>query len=186
MTLAKHWRHILGMKWQICSFAYGAAEGNGRMAQRLYQDRLPNWRLPHHSTFASKHQRLRDITVKTHAELGRPCINLTLLFGRPCIDNYTSIFGINSRQCAQATGIYSALSASLWWRASAPRIVFYTDEILFNGENTITANIIFFLQEEARMQQLSKATSKKFSLMCELVCPTSVRRLCLDLSTETL
>jgi hypothetical protein len=40
--------------------AYGAADGNVRMAQRLYQERLPSRRLPHHSTFASINRRLRE------------------------------------------------------------------------------------------------------------------------------
>jgi hypothetical protein len=40
--------------------ACGAAEGNGRMAQRLYQERFPNRRLPHHRTFASINRRLRE------------------------------------------------------------------------------------------------------------------------------
>jgi hypothetical protein len=30
--------------------SYDAADGNGRMAQRLYQERFPNQRIPHHST----------------------------------------------------------------------------------------------------------------------------------------
>jgi hypothetical protein len=33
--------------------AYGAADGNGTVAQRLYQERFPNRWIPHHSTFAS-------------------------------------------------------------------------------------------------------------------------------------
>jgi hypothetical protein len=40
--------------------ACSAADRNGRMAQRLYQERFPNRRLPHHSTFASINQRLRE------------------------------------------------------------------------------------------------------------------------------
>jgi hypothetical protein len=40
--------------------AYGTAEENGRMAQRLYQERFPNRRLPHHSTFASINRQLRE------------------------------------------------------------------------------------------------------------------------------
>lgn len=39
---------------------YGEARGNGMEAQRLYQERFPNRRHPHHATFASIHQRLRD------------------------------------------------------------------------------------------------------------------------------
>jgi hypothetical protein len=40
--------------------AYSAADGNGRMAQRLYQERFPNRWNPHHSTFASINRRLRE------------------------------------------------------------------------------------------------------------------------------
>jgi hypothetical protein len=40
--------------------AYRAADGNGRMAQRLYQERFPNRRISHHSTSASINQMLRE------------------------------------------------------------------------------------------------------------------------------
>jgi hypothetical protein len=41
-------------------FAYGAADGNDRTAQQLYQERFPNRRIPHHSMFASINRRLRE------------------------------------------------------------------------------------------------------------------------------
>jgi hypothetical protein len=40
--------------------SYGAADGNGKIAQRLYQERFPDRRIPHHSTFASINRRLRE------------------------------------------------------------------------------------------------------------------------------
>jgi hypothetical protein len=40
--------------------AYSAEDGNGRMAQRLYQERFPNRWLPHQSTFAYINRRLRE------------------------------------------------------------------------------------------------------------------------------
>jgi hypothetical protein len=39
---------------------YSAADGNGKMAQQLYHERLPNRRLLHHSMFASINRRLRE------------------------------------------------------------------------------------------------------------------------------
>lgn len=39
---------------------YGAANCNGREAQRLYQERYPNRRLPSHQTFATTYRRLRE------------------------------------------------------------------------------------------------------------------------------
>ena len=38
--------------------AYGATFTSGCAAQRLYQDRYPNHRIPHHTTFSSIHRRL--------------------------------------------------------------------------------------------------------------------------------
>ena len=38
--------------------AYGATFTNGRAAHWLYQDRYPNCRIPHHTTFPSIHRRL--------------------------------------------------------------------------------------------------------------------------------
>lgn len=39
---------------------YGVAEGNGRAAQRLYEERFPNRRTPSHTIFARVDQRLRE------------------------------------------------------------------------------------------------------------------------------
>lgn len=39
---------------------YGAADCNGRTALRLYQERFPNRRAPHHTIFARLHRRLRE------------------------------------------------------------------------------------------------------------------------------
>ena len=39
---------------------YGAANCNGRAAQRLYQQRYPGRRIPHHSIFESIHRHLRE------------------------------------------------------------------------------------------------------------------------------
>ena len=37
---------------------YGATFTTGRAAHRLYRDRYPNRRIPHHTTFSSIHRRL--------------------------------------------------------------------------------------------------------------------------------
>ena len=39
---------------------YGQANGNARLAARLYQDRFPNRHVPDHRYFANLHQRLRE------------------------------------------------------------------------------------------------------------------------------
>lgn len=39
---------------------YGAANGNGRGASRLYADRFPGRQQPHHTTFAAVHRRLSE------------------------------------------------------------------------------------------------------------------------------
>nr|CAI5824613.1 unnamed protein product [Callosobruchus analis]CAI5855565.1 unnamed protein product [Callosobruchus analis]CAI5861025.1 unnamed protein product [Callosobruchus analis] len=39
---------------------YGEAKNNGRQAVRLYVQKFPNRRIPHHSTFASIEMRLRE------------------------------------------------------------------------------------------------------------------------------
>lgn len=39
---------------------YGLAQGNGRAAHRLYTERFPMRRAPHHTLFARLHQNLRE------------------------------------------------------------------------------------------------------------------------------
>lgn len=39
---------------------YGEARGNGRQARRIYEQRYPNRRHPHHTTFAAIHRRLGE------------------------------------------------------------------------------------------------------------------------------
>lgn len=41
-------------------FVYGLANGNGREAQRLYQQRFPMRSLPHYQFFTRIHNRLRE------------------------------------------------------------------------------------------------------------------------------
>lgn len=41
-------------------FTYGKANGNGHLAQRIYEETYPGRQIPHHTTFASVFQRLRD------------------------------------------------------------------------------------------------------------------------------
>jgi len=50
-------------------FVYGKADGNGRLAQRIYEETYPNRTIPHHSTFASVFHRLRGTG---HFEVKRP------------------------------------------------------------------------------------------------------------------
>lgn len=40
--------------------AYGSADCNGHEARRIYQERYPDRRSPHHETFATTYRRLRE------------------------------------------------------------------------------------------------------------------------------
>lgn len=40
--------------------AYGRADGNAREAQRVYRERYPDRRVPHHDTFSRTYRRLRE------------------------------------------------------------------------------------------------------------------------------
>lgn len=52
---------------------YGLSAGNALKARRLYQDRFPGRRIPHHTTFCSIDRRLREYgSFKLHRECGRP------------------------------------------------------------------------------------------------------------------
>jgi hypothetical protein len=44
----------------VMHLVYGGAQGNGREAQRIYQERYPQQQLPHHTMFASIDRRLRE------------------------------------------------------------------------------------------------------------------------------
>lgn len=41
-------------------FVYGLARGNARAAQRKYQNRYPNRRVPNHTVFARVYRRARE------------------------------------------------------------------------------------------------------------------------------
>jgi hypothetical protein len=41
-------------------FMYGKANGNGRLACRMYQESFPNRQIPHHTTFAAVYRRLSE------------------------------------------------------------------------------------------------------------------------------
>jgi hypothetical protein len=52
---------------------YGEAQGNGRAARRLYEERFPGRRMPAHTMFARVVQRLRDtgcLKVNKHDDGG--------------------------------------------------------------------------------------------------------------------
>ena len=57
----------------ICTLSMDLADGNGREAARLYQERYPNRRLPDHRTFARIHQRLLETgSFSRRSSEGRP------------------------------------------------------------------------------------------------------------------
>lgn len=41
-------------------FVYGRADGNSRLAQRMYRESYPDRRVPHHTTFSNTFRRLRE------------------------------------------------------------------------------------------------------------------------------
>jgi hypothetical protein len=56
------------------NLVYGEARGNGREAQRIYQEHYPQRQLPHCTTFASIDRRLREygsLEINKHTA-GRP------------------------------------------------------------------------------------------------------------------
>ncbi|KAI4466765.1 oxysterol-binding protein-related [Holotrichia oblita] len=60
---------------------YGAAQCNGKEAARLYEQRYPARRQPHHTTFASIHRRLRESgNLKRLGGSGRPRTACTVQF----------------------------------------------------------------------------------------------------------
>ncbi|KAI4471479.1 helix-turn-helix domain [Holotrichia oblita] len=61
--------------------AYGAAQCNEKEAARLYEQRYPARRQPHHTTFASIHRRLRESgNLKRPGGSGRPRTACTVQF----------------------------------------------------------------------------------------------------------
>nr|CAH7748736.1 unnamed protein product [Callosobruchus chinensis] len=68
---------------------YGEAKNNGRQAVRLYEQKFPNRRIPHHSTFASIEMRLRETgnlrTKRNNA--GRPRTTRTVRIEEAILNN---------------------------------------------------------------------------------------------------
>lgn len=48
--------------------AYGRANCNAREARRIYQERYPDRRIPHHETFSTTYRRLRETGNLHHQE----------------------------------------------------------------------------------------------------------------------
>ena len=55
-------------------FVYGAAEGSGRRAQRMYHDSFPQRRCPHYRTFSAIHDQLGNTgtLMVSRRNAGRP------------------------------------------------------------------------------------------------------------------
>nr|CAH7751268.1 unnamed protein product [Callosobruchus chinensis] len=68
---------------------YGEAKNNGRQEVRLYEQKFPNRRIPHHSTFASIEMRLRETgnlrTKRNNA--GRPRTTRTVRIEEAILNN---------------------------------------------------------------------------------------------------
>ncbi|GFX91232.1 hypothetical protein TNCV_1246471 [Trichonephila clavipes] len=50
---------------------YGTADCKGHATRKLYQERYPNWRIPHRTTFGSVNRRLLEIGSLTKAKMNR-------------------------------------------------------------------------------------------------------------------
>nr|CAI5834537.1 unnamed protein product [Callosobruchus analis] len=93
---------------------YGEAKNNGRQAVRLYEQKFPNRRIPHHSTFASIEMRLRETgnlrTKRNNA--GRPRTTRTVPIEEAILNNLLERPSLSTRTIGKSIN----LSNSIVWR----------------------------------------------------------------------
>ncbi|EZA62141.1 hypothetical protein X777_03748 [Ooceraea biroi] len=93
---------------------YGEARCNGREAARLYEERYPNRRQPHHSTFASIHRRLRESgNLKRSGGAGRPRTIRMIAFEEEVLNRVEEEHSTSVR----ATSHNMGASTTIVWRA---------------------------------------------------------------------
>ncbi|GFX02091.1 DUF4817 domain-containing protein [Trichonephila clavipes] len=87
-------------------FIYGLADGNGRVAVRLYRERYPTRRQPNHQTFARVHQNLveRGSFRATIEGTGRRRIARTPIFEEGVLHAVDQTPGTSVRALAASTG----------------------------------------------------------------------------------
>nr|CAI5842924.1 unnamed protein product [Callosobruchus analis] len=93
---------------------YGEAKNNGRQAVRLYEQKFPNRRIPHHSTFASIEMRLRETgnlrTKRNNA--GRPRTTRTVSIEEAILNNLLERPSLSTRTIGKSIN----LSNNIVWR----------------------------------------------------------------------
>nr|CAH7734088.1 unnamed protein product [Callosobruchus chinensis] len=93
---------------------YGEAKNNGRQAVRLYEQKFPNRRIPHHSTFASIEVRLRETrnlrTKRNNA--GRPRTTRTVRIEEAILNNILERPSLSTRTIGKSINV----SNNIVWR----------------------------------------------------------------------
>nr|CAI5830202.1 unnamed protein product [Callosobruchus analis] len=86
---------------------YGEAKNNGRQAVRLYEQKFPNRRIPHHSTFASIEMRLRETgnlrTKRNNA--GRPRTTRTVRIEEAILTNILERPSLSTRTIGKSINL---------------------------------------------------------------------------------
>ena len=114
---------------------YGAALCNGRDAARLYEERYPERRQPHHTTFASIHRRLRETgTLRHPGGTGRPRTARTVEFEEEvlhCVEENqsTSVRAIAHHMGSSRMAVHRVLQEQLLYPFHLQRVqVLYPED----------------------------------------------------------
>lgn len=95
-------------------YVYGLADGNGRLAQRMFRNRFPGRHVPHYQTFASVHQRFSenaDLNAARH-NAGRPRSTRSVNLEERVLQMVDINPSISTRRLGQAFNV----SQSSTWR----------------------------------------------------------------------
>lgn len=86
-------------------FCYGLANGRSREAERLYAERYPDRRCPHHSTFPRIHRRLRDHGVLEHRRSERPVSDESRILDERILDLVRNNPSVSTRRISTMLGV---------------------------------------------------------------------------------
>lgn len=138
---------------------YGEARGRDSVAQRLYQERFPNRRIPGRGMFARLHQRIRDTgTVDVRKPTsGRPPYVRTDDLEEDVLQRFQAKPSTSTRAVAAATGT----SQTTVWRIVRGRLLhpFRCQKVQALCPADFPARVAFatwFLQQDARDPDWSK------------------------------